>query len=123
MLITIYFSDLTTFQQNIPKIEVEQISRATRTEHWSIDELKKQLIRQVHVLAKDALVEYDRNPDDRQVILVSIIREHIKKRLLFGHDIEESTDEKALRILWAMMDQVRDVFLRPELIEGILAKR
>jgi superfamily II DNA or RNA helicase len=116
-------SDLTTLQKNIPKIEVELIARATRTERWSIDELKKQLIRQVHMIAQGALMEYDRNPDDRQVILVSIIREHIKKRLLLGHDIEESTDEKSLRILWALMDQVRDVFLRPELIEGILTKR
>jgi superfamily II DNA or RNA helicase len=116
-------SDLTTLQKNIPKIEVEQIARATRTEHWSIDELKKQLIRQVHMIAQGALMEYDRNPDDRQVILVSIIREHIKKRLLLGYDIEESTDEKFLRILWAIIDQVRDVFLRPELIEGILTKR
>lgn len=55
--------------------------------------------------------------------LVKIIREHIKKRLLLGNDIEESDDERQLRILWAMIDQVRDVFLKPELIEGILTRK
>jgi type III restriction enzyme len=116
-------SDLTMLDKNVPKIEVEQIARVTKTEHWTIEELKKQLIRQVHLIARDAFLEYDRNPDERQVILVKIIREHIKKRFLFGNDIEESIDERLLRILWAIIDQVRDVFLRPELIEGILLKR
>jgi hypothetical protein len=53
------------------------------------------------------------------VKLVKIIREHLKKRFLGGHEIEEATDELALRRLWALIDQVRDLFLRPELIEGI----
>jgi len=54
---------------------------------------------------------------------VKIIREHLKKRLLGGFDLEESKDELALRRLWAVIDQVRDVFLRPELIEGIFARK
>lgn len=117
-------ANLTTFDKsNIPKVEVEQIARITKTEHWSLDELKKQLVRQVHLIARDAFIEYDRNPDERQVGLVKIIREHIKKRLLLGNDIEESDDERRLRILWAMIDQVRDVFLKPELIEGILTRK
>ncbi|MBI5184037.1 MAG: hypothetical protein HY999_06700, partial [Nitrospinae bacterium] len=86
-------------------------------------DLKKQLARQIHLIARDALLEYDRNPDDRQVILVKIIREHIKNRLLLGSDIEESDNERQLRIIWAIIDQVRDVFLRPELIEGIFSKK
>ncbi|HEX9912810.1 MAG TPA: hypothetical protein VGB01_06140, partial [candidate division Zixibacteria bacterium] len=116
-------ADLTILDKNVPKIEVEQIARITKTEHWTIDELKRQLVRQIHLIAHDALLEYDRNPDERQVILVKIIREHIKKRLLLGEDIEESQDERRLRILWAMIDQVRDLFLRTELIEGIFTKR
>jgi type III restriction enzyme len=115
--------DLVTISKDVPEIEVEQIARATKTEHWTIEELKKKLVRQIHLIAHDALLEYDRNPDERQVILVKIIRDHIKKRLLLGEDIEESNDERRLRILWAMIDQVRDVFLRSELIEGIFTKK
>ena len=117
-------AELTTFDKSsVPEIEVKQIARITKTEHWTIEELKKQLVRQIHLIAHDALLEYDRNPDERQAILVNIIRNHIKKRLLLGSDIDESNDEKRLRILWAMIDQVRDVFLRAELIEGIFTKR
>lgn len=111
--------DLTTFDKYVPQIEVEKIARITRTEHWTIEELRKQIVRQVHMLAHNALLEYDRNPDERQVVLVKIIREHLKKRFLGGHEIEEATDELALRRLWALIDQVRDLFLRPELVEGI----
>ena len=117
-------ADLTTFNKGgVPKIEVEQIARITRTEHWTMEELKKQLVRQIHLIAHNALLEYDRNPDERQVILVKITRDHIKKRLLLGNDIEESNDERRLRIIWVMIDQVRDVFLKSELIEGIFTKR
>ncbi|MDI6733591.1 MAG: DEAD/DEAH box helicase family protein [Planctomycetota bacterium] len=117
-------AELTTFDKSgVPEIEVEQIAKVTKTEHWTIDELRKQLLRQVHLIARDAFIEYDRNPDERQAGLVKIIREHIKKRFLLGRDIDESNDERLLRILWAMIDQVRDVFLRPELIEGILHKK
>ncbi len=117
-------SELTTLEKgNIPKIEVEQIAFITKTEQWSVEELKKQLIKQIHSIARSALLEYDRNPDERQVVLVKIIREHIKKRLLGGQEIEDSTDEVLLRRLWAIIDQVRDLFLRPELIEGIFTKK
>lgn len=117
-------SDLTTLQNSdIPDIEVEKIARATKTDHWSLDELKKQIIKQIHSIARDALIEYDRNVDKRQVVLIQIIREHIKKRLLGGFDVDECKDEKFLRILWAIIDQVRDLFVRPELIEGILTRK
>jgi hypothetical protein len=108
---------------DIPKVEIQKIAKATRTEDWDIGELKKQLVKQVHSMARYALIEYDRNPDERQVALVKIIREHIKKRLLNGSDIEDSDDEVLLRRLWAIIDQVRDVFMRPELVEGIFTKK
>jgi len=114
--------DLTIIDKDVPKIEIEEIARITKTENWGIEELKKQLVRQIHLIAHDAFLEYDRNPDERQVVLVKIIREHIRKRFLLGTDVEESNDERLLRILWAIVDQIRDVFLRPELIEGIFAK-
>lgn len=108
---------------DIPEVELQKIAKATKTEDWLLDELKEQLIKQIHSIARYALLEYDRNPDERQVLLVKIIRGHIKKRLLSGSDIEDSTDEVLLRRLWAIIDQVRDVFMRPELIEGILVKK
>ena len=108
---------------DIPEVEMQKIAKATRTEDWSIDELKKQIVKQVHSIAKYAILEYDRNPDERQVALVKIIRNHIKKRLLNGSDIEDSTDEVLLRRLWAIVDQIRDVFMKPELIEGILTRK
>ena len=37
--------------------------------------------------------------------------------------IEDSEDEVLLRRLWAIIDQVRDLFLKPELIEGILTSK
>ena len=117
-------SDLTTLEKgNIPDIEVEKIAAITKTENWPIDELKKQLVKQIHSIAKYSLLEYDRNPDERQVMLVKIIREHIKKRLLNGSDVEDSTDEILLRRLWAIIDQIRDVFMRPELVEGIFTRK
>lgn len=108
---------------NIPEVEMQKIAKATRTEDWSIDELKKQLVKQIHSITRYALLEYDRNPDERQVFLVRIIRNHIKKRLLNGSDIEDSTDETLLRRLWAIVDQIRDVFMRPELVEGIFTNK
>lgn len=117
-------SDLTTLEKgNIPDIEVEKIAAITKTENWPIDELKKQLVKQIHSIAKYSLLEYDRNPDERQVMLVKIIREHIKKRLLNGNDVEDSTDEILLRRLWAIIDQIRDVFMRAELTEGIFTRK
>lgn len=55
-------------KMDIPEVEVEKIAKATKTEDWSIDELKKQLVKQIHSIAKYALLEYDRNPDERQVV-------------------------------------------------------
>jgi len=114
---------LTTMDKGgLPEISVDKIAKATKTEYWTVDELKEQLVKQVHLIARDALIEYDRNPDQRQVLLVKVVRDHIKKRFLLGKDIE-SGDEKLLRILWAMIDQIRDIFLKPELVEGIILSK
>jgi len=108
---------------NIPKVKVEKIAQITKTENWSIEDLKEQLTKQIHSIARDALIEYDRNPDERQGALIKITKEHIKKRLLGGEEIEDSKDEVLLRRLWAIIDQVRDLFLKPELVEGIFVKK
>ncbi len=115
-------SDLTTLDKNLPKVDIKNLAKATNTEQWDLNEIKKQLIKQIHDIAIASLLEYDRNPDDRQAYLIKVIREHIKKRLLLGKELEEA-DDRNLRKLWAMLDQVRDLFIRPELIEGILNKK
>ncbi len=117
-------SHLTTLDKdNLPKVEVERIAEITRTDHWDIGELKKRLIRQIHGIARNGLLEFDRNVDERQVKLIGILRGHIKKRFLGGSEIEECVDDVALRRLWAVLDQIRDIFLRPELLEGIFKTR
>lgn len=116
-------STLTTFDKSgLPEIDVKDLAQVTNTENWSTDELKKQLIKQIHSIAQGALLEFDRNPDDRQAYLIKVIRQHIIKRFLLGKDLDEA-DEKQLRILWAIIDQIRDVFIRPELIEGVLTNK
>lgn len=115
-------AELTTLDKNLPDIDVLDIARSTNTEQWDISELRKQLTRQIHSIAHSALLEYDRNPDHRQVTLVKILKAHIQKRFLLGKEIDDA-DEKQLRILWAMIDQVRDIFMQPELIEGILTNK
>jgi len=114
---------VTSEKSDIPEVEIEKIARATKTEDWSAGELKEQLTKQIHSIARYALLEYDRNPDERQVILVKIIKDHIRKRLLGGTELGDSNDEVLLRRLWAIIDQTRDIFLRPELIEGIFIKK
>ena len=114
---------VTSEKSDIPEVEIEKIARATKTEDWSVEELKKQLTKQIHSIVRYALLEYDRNPDERQVVLVKIVKDHIRKRLLGGTELENSSDELLLRRLWAVIDQIRDVFLKPELIEGIFVRR
>lgn len=116
-------ADMTTMEKaEVPEVDVEKIAKITKTEHWDIEELKKQITKQVHSIAHDALLEYDRNPDGRQAYLVRVIRNHISKRLLGGYAIEDA-GEFELRRLWGVIDQVRDLFLRPELIEGVLTNK
>jgi hypothetical protein len=114
-------ADLTTLDKSSqPDIDLEEVARVTHTEKWDLPTLKEQIVKQIHQIALSALLEYDRNPDQRQALLVKIIRAHIKKRFLGGYEIEDCDNELLLRRLWLIIDQIRDVFLRPELIEGIL---
>lgn len=114
-------ADLTTLDKSeLPKVDLEEVARVTHTEKWDLPTLKEQIVKQTHQIALSALLEYDRNPDQRQVLLVKIIRDHIKKRFLVGYEIEGCDNELLLRRLWWILDQIRDLFLRPELIEGIL---
>ena len=116
-------SEHVSLQKNdIPEVDVQILEKATNTEQWDKKELIEQLEKQILSIARSALLEYDRNPDERQIILIKIIKNHIAKRFLYGNPVEEA-EEKPLRILWAMIDQVRDIFMQPELIEGILSNK
>jgi len=116
-------SEHVSLQKNdIPEVDVQILEKATNTEQWDKKELIEQLEKQILSIARSALLEYDRNPDERQIILIKIIKNHIAKRFLYGKPVEEA-EEKPLRILWAMIDQVRDIFMQPELIEGILSNK
>lgn len=113
---------VTLTKNDLPEIDVKDLEKITNTENWDKSQLIKQLEKQIISIARESLYEYDRNPDERQIIVLKIIKDHVKKRFLFGKSIEEA-EEKPLRILWAMIDQVRDLFLQPELIEGILSNK
>ena len=36
-------SDMTTLDKNLPEIDVKNLAKATNTDHWSLDEIKKQI--------------------------------------------------------------------------------
>ena len=117
-------TELTTLDKSeLPQVDIEEVAKITHTEKWDLPTLKEQIVKQVHQIALSALLEYDRNPDDRQSLLVKVIRVHLKKRLLGGYEIEDCDNELMLRRLWWIIDQVRDLFLQPELIEGILTNK
>ena len=107
-------------KNDLPEIKVEDLEKATSTEQWDKKELIKQIEKQLISISRDALLEYDRNPDERQIKIIKAIKGHIQKRFLYGKNLDEA-EEKLLRILWAMLEQIRDAFTQPELIEGILA--
>ena len=71
-------------------------------------------------ICRDSLKEYDRNPDKRQDIIYKVLIDHIKKRFLLGHDIFTIEDKNALKKLWFAITEIREIFLDPALIEGIL---
>lgn len=107
-------------KNDLPEVKVEDLEKATNTDQWDKQEIIKQINKQLIAISRDALSEYDRNPDERQILVLKAIKGHIQKRFLFGKPLEEA-EEKPLRILWAMLEQIRDTFLQPELIEGILS--
>lgn len=82
---------------------------------------RKMLADQIRRLAHDALMEYDRNPDARQQIILEVIQQHLRKRFLLGHDLYECDSRDLLELVWAVFDQIRHNFLNPILIGGILA--
>jgi type III restriction enzyme len=99
------------------KIEVSQINKFTE---FDIEQLRKMISNELNFICRDSLREYDRNPDKRQDIIYKVLIEHIKKRFLLGNDLFTIEDKNALKKLWFAMIEIREVFLNPSLIEGIL---
>lgn len=88
----------------------------------SIDDLKKVIVKDIIRISYDSLREYDQNPDKRQDILYAVIIDHIKKRFLLGSEAMECANHLALKKLYFALSEMREVFLDPGLIEGILTK-
>ena len=53
----------------------------------------------------------------------AIIAQHLRKRFLGGSEISQCTKKPLLDVLWATWPQVRENFLKPDLIEGILMNK
>lgn len=107
-------------KEEIPNIEVSEL-RTTATR--SVDELQRLILKEMGETAADALIEYDGNPDGRQERIYAIISNHIRKRFLGGSDVSQCTNRPMLEILWATWSQIRDTFLKPELIDGVLTNK
>jgi len=101
------------------KIDVQQINKFT---DFEVEQLKTMISGELGYICRDSLKEYDRNPDKRQDIIYKVLIDHIKKRFLLGHDIFTIEDKNALKKLWFSVTEIREVFLDPALIEGILKK-
>lgn len=107
-------------REEIPNIDVSEV-RTTAAR--SVDELQRMILREMDATAADALIEYDGNPDTRQERIYAIISDHIRKRFLGGSEVGQYTNKPTLEVLWATWPQVRDNFLKPELLEGILTNK
>jgi len=99
------------------KIDIQQVNKFT---DFEVDQLKEMIHNEMGFICRDSLKEYDRNPDKRQDIIYKVLNDHIKKRFLLGHDLFEVENKNSLKKLWFAMSEIRELFLDPLLIEGIL---
>lgn len=102
----------------LPEIDVKQIDSMSRPD---LEGRRKILSAQARRLAHDAIMEYDRNPDARQEIILQVIHSHLKKRFLLGHSLYECESLELLEMVWNLFDQIRYNFLNPALISGMLS--
>jgi uncharacterized lipoprotein YehR (DUF1307 family) len=99
------------------KIDVNLINEA---QEMDTDQLSEAITNEVIHICRDSLFEYDRNPDKRQDLIYNVLMSHIKKRFLLGNDLGTVTDKTMLKKLWFAITEIREVFLDPGLIAGIL---
>ncbi len=104
-------------RKNLPDIQVKDVQKIAEP---NLEQLRYMLSAQIRRLAHDALMEYDRNPDARQAVLLAVIHDHLRKRFLLGHGLQACEDQRLLEMVWAVFDQIRANFLNPSLIESIL---
>jgi len=96
------------------------VSKVIQGTDFNIDQLKEAIFNEIGLICRDALKEYDRNPDKRQDTIYKVLYDHIKKRFLLGNDLFDTQDKGLLNKLWFAITEIREVFLDPALIEGIL---
>lgn len=106
-------------EQETANLQID-VHKIQESKELSVKELKERIDSDLIDIAHDALLEYDRNPDKRQDIIYSVLIEHIKKRFLLGKTAFEVEEKSLLDKLWFTLTEMREVFLKPELIEGIL---
>lgn len=99
------------------KIDLQQINKFTDLE---LDQLKDMIANAIRSICRDSLMEYDRNPDKRQDIIYTVLLDHIRKRFLLGNDLFSAQDRPSLKKLWFAITEIREVFLDPALVDGIL---
>lgn len=99
------------------KIDVNLVNEI---QDMSIEQLRQAITSEVINISRDALLEYDRNPDKRQDLIYQVLMGHIKKRFLLGTDLGLTEDKTLLKKLWFSMSEMREVFLDLGLISGIL---
>lgn len=99
------------------KIDLQQVNKFTEFE---LNQLKEMIANAIGSICRDSLMEYDRNPDKRQDIIYKVLMNHIRKRFLLGNDLFTIEDKNALKKLWFAITEIREIFLDPALIEGIL---
>lgn len=105
-------------KEDLPDIKVKDVNTVAEP---NVNRLRYMLSAQIRRLAHDALMEYDRNPDARQEILLQVIHEHLRKRFLLGHGLHDCEDQRLLEMVWAVFDQIRGNFLSPALVASILS--
>jgi hypothetical protein len=103
---------------DLPEIAVKDVDSVAEP---TLGQLRYRLSAQVRRLAYDAIMEFDRNPDARQEIILQAIHDHLRKRFLLGHSLHDCENEALLEMVWAVFDQIRHNFLNPTLVASILA--
>ncbi len=106
--------------EDIPDIDISDVDVNI---HHSVEELQKMILKEMSNTAKDSLIEFDGNPDSRQTVIYDVIDDHIKKRFLGGSEVGKCNNKNLLELLWDTWSQIRENFLKPELIEGILTNK
>lgn len=106
-------------RKDLPEIQVSEVNNLLEP---TLEQLQQLLADQSRRLAYDAILEFDRNPDARQELVLYIIHNHLRKRFLLGHSVRDCTGKELLETAWAVFDQIRTNFLNPALVASILAQ-